>query len=271
MTATPVAARTTTATETLTGARAADTAADLLNAMAAMPAGHPSRAALRDRAIEAWLPLARHLAHRYSGRGEPTDDLIQTATVGLIKAVDKFDPDRGVDFAGYAIPTIIGEIKRHFRDRTWSVRVPRRLQELRLAITEANSTLTHTLGRSPTVADIAGHLGVTEEDVLEGLEGARAYNATSLSTPISADGSTELGDTIGGMDDGFELTELRVALGPALAMLTEREQRIVSLRFYGNMTQSQIAEQVGISQMHVSRLITRALGKLRGQLGSESH
>jgi RNA polymerase sigma-B factor len=157
-----------------------DSAADLLDALAAMPAGHPSRAVLRDRAIEAWLPLARHLAHRYSGRGEPTDDLVQTATVGLIKAVDKFDPDRGVDFAGYAIPTIIGEIKRHFRDRTWSVRVPRRLQELRLAITEANSTLTHSLGRSPTVADIAAHLGVTEEDVLEGLEGARAYNATSL-------------------------------------------------------------------------------------------
>ncbi len=173
-------------------------ATDLLTAMATMPAGHPSRASLRDRAIEAWLPLARHLAHRYSGRGEPTDDLIQTATVGLIKAVDKFDPDRGVDFAGYAIPTIIGEIKRHFRDRTWSVRVPRRLQELRLSITEANATLTHTLGRSPTVADIAVHLGVTEEDVLEGLEGARAYNATSLSTPISADGSTELGDTLGG-------------------------------------------------------------------------
>ena len=184
--------------DTLTSAPAADTASELLAAMAAMPAGHPSRAALRDRAIEAWLPLARHLAHRYSGRGEPTDDLIQTATVGLIKAVDKFDPDRGVDFAGYAIPTIIGEIKRHFRDRTWSIRVPRRLQELRLAITEANSTLTHTLGRSPTVADIATHLGVTEEEVLEGLEGARAYNATSLSTPISADGTTELGDTLGG-------------------------------------------------------------------------
>jgi RNA polymerase sigma-B factor len=182
-----------------------DSAAELLNAMAAMPVGHPSRATLRDSAIEAWLPLARHLANRYSGRGEPTDDLIQTATVGLIKAVDKFDPDRGVDFAGYAIPTIIGEIKRHFRDRTWSVRVPRRLQELRLAITEANSTLTHTLGRSPTVADIAAHLSVTEEDVLEGLEGARAYNATSLSTPISADGTTELGDTLGGEDHEYEL------------------------------------------------------------------
>ena len=247
-----------TTEDTLTGAKAADTAAELLGAMADLPHDHPSRAALRDRAIEAWLPLARHLAHRYSGRGE--------ATVGLIKAVDKFDPERGVDFAGYAIPTIIGEIKRHFRDRTWSVRVPRRLQELRLAITEANATLTHTLGRSPTVPDIAVHLGVTEDEVLEGLEGARAYNATSLSTPISGDGSTELGDTLGGDDREYELADLRVALGPALATLDEREQRILTLRFYGNLTQSQIAEKVGISQMHVSRLLTKALGKLRGQL-----
>ncbi len=245
-------------------------AGDLLDAMAATPLTDPRRAVLRDRAIEAWLPLARHLAHRYSGRGEPTDDLIQTATVGLIKAVDKFDPDRGVDFAGYAIPTIIGEIKRHFRDRTWSVRVPRRLQELRLAITEANSTLTHTLGRSPTVADIATHLGVTEEDVLEGLEGARAYNATSLSTPISADGSTELGDTLGGEDHEYELAETRVALGPALAALDEREQKILTLRFYGNLTQSQIADQVGISQMHVSRLLTKALTKLRTHLATDT-
>ena len=256
----------TTTEDSLTGAKAATTAAELLGAMADLPHDHPSRAALRDRAIEAWLPLARHLAHRYSGRGEPTDDLIQTATVGLIKAVDKFDPERGVDFAGYAIPTIIGEIKRHFRDRTWSVRVPRRLQELRLAITDANATLTHTLGRSPTVPDIAVHLGVTEDEVLEGLEGARAYNATSLSTPISGDGSTELGDTLGGDDREYELAELRVALGPALATLDEREQRILTLRFYGNLTQSQIAQKLGISQMHVSRLLTKAFGKLRGQL-----
>ena len=244
----------------------ANSATDLLTLLTPRPPDDPSRPALRESAIEAWLPLARHLANRYSGRGEPTDDLVQTATVGLIKAVDKFDPDRGVDFAGYAIPTIIGEIKRHFRDRTWSVRVPRRLQELRLAITEANSTLTHSLGRSPTVADIAAHLGITEEDVLEGLEGARAYSATSLSTPISADGNTELGDTLGGEDHEYELAETRVALGPALARLEEREQRILMLRFYGNLTQSQIAEQIGISQMHVSRLLSRALGKLRSEL-----
>ena len=251
-------------------AAAPDTATDLLHTLAGMPAAHPRRAALRDRTIEAWLPLSQHLAHRYSGRGEPTDDLLQTAAVGLIKAVDKFDPDRGVDFAGYAIPTIIGEIKRHFRDRTWSVRVPRRLQELRLAITEANSTLTHTLGRSPTITDIATHLDLTEEDILEGLEGARAYNATSLSTPISADGTTELGDTLGGEDHEYELAETRVALGPALATLDDREQKILTLRVYGNLTQSQIADQIGISQMHVSRLLTKALTKLRNQLATET-
>ncbi|MET8279554.1 SigB/SigF/SigG family RNA polymerase sigma factor [Micromonospora sp. NPDC005174] len=244
-----------------------DSAADLLNAMAALPTNHPSRAALRDRAIEAWLPLANHLAHRYSGRGEPTDDLAQTAAVGLIKAIDKFDPTRGVDFAGYAIPTIIGELKRHFRDRTWDIRVPRRLQELRLAISDANSSLLQTLGRSPTVADIAAHLKLTEEEVLEGLEGARAYNAVSLSTPTGdGDRATELGDMLGGEDNEFELAELRVALGPALATLDEREQKILTLRFYGNLTQSQIADQIGVSQMHVSRLLARALTKLRGQL-----
>jgi RNA polymerase sigma-B factor len=237
--------------------------------MARMPADQPGRAALRDRVIEAWLPLARHLAARYNGRGEPADDLLQTATVGLIKAVDRYDPDRGVEFSGFAIPTILGEVKRHFRDRTWSVRVPRRTQELRMAITDANNTLMHTLGRSPTVADIAVHLGVTEEDVLEGLEGARAYAATSLSTPVSMDESMSLGDTLGEEDHEYEMTELRMVLGTALAHLNEREQTILSLRFYGNMTQSDIAAQVGVSQMHVSRLITRSLAKLRTELTSD--
>ncbi|MER7888517.1 SigB/SigF/SigG family RNA polymerase sigma factor [Micromonospora sp. NPDC094482] len=235
--------------------------------MGALPAGHPSRPAMRDKAIEAWLPLANHLARRYSGRGEPSDDLVQTAAIGLIKAIDKFDPSRGVDFAGYAIPTIVGELKRHFRDRTWDIRVPRRLQELRLQISDANSTLLQTLGRSPTVADIAAHLQITEEEVLEGLEGARAYNAVSLSTP-TGDGerATELGDMLGGEDAEYALAELRVSLGPALATLDEREQKILILRFYGNLTQSEIATQVGVSQMHVSRLLARALVKLRGQL-----
>jgi RNA polymerase sigma-B factor len=248
----------------------ADTATELVNAMAAAPAGHPSRPVLRDRAIEAWLPMAQRLANRYRGRGEPTDDLVQTAVIGLIKAIDRFNPSFGIDFAGYAIPTITGEIRRHFRDRTWSIRVPRRLQELRMAISGANNTLTTMLGRSPTVADIAAHLGITEEEVLEGLEGARAYSATSLSTPAGAQGSVELGDTLGGDDHEYDLVEARLALGPAMACLTERERKILAMRFYGNLTQTQIADRVGVSQMHVSRLIAGALVKLRGKLGPDA-
>ncbi|GLY94456.1 SigB/SigF/SigG family RNA polymerase sigma factor [Actinoplanes sp. NBRC 103695] len=241
-------------------------ASELIAALAALPAGHPSRPAVRNRAIEAWMPMARHLANRYTGRGEPNDDLFQVAVVGLIKAVDRYEAGRGIEFAGFAIPTIVGELKRHFRDRTWSIRVPRRLQELRLAITGANNKLTNTLGRSPTVADIAAHLGITEEEVLEGLEGARAYNSTSLSMPVGPSGDSELGETLGDEDGAYEIAENRVALAPALAALDDRERKIVTLRFYGNLTQSQIAEQVGISQMHVSRLLTRALAKMRGHL-----
>ncbi|WP_433788935.1 SigB/SigF/SigG family RNA polymerase sigma factor [Actinoplanes sp. CA-252034] len=250
----------------MTAVATTDRASELIKDLAAMPVGHPSRATVRDRTIEAWMPLARHLANRYAGRGEPVDDLQQVAVMGLIKAVDRFDAERGIEFAGFAIPTIVGELKRHFRDRTWSIRVPRRLQELRLAITGANNDLTHSLGRSPTVADIAAHLGIGEEEVLEGLEGARAYQSTSLSTPANAEGSMSLGDTLGGDDTGFELAELRIALGPAMAALDEREQKIISLRFYGNLTQSEIADQVGVSQMHVSRLLARALAKLRTRL-----
>jgi RNA polymerase sigma-B factor len=245
-------------------------AADLIDAMAALPESDPSRAALRDQAIEAWLPMTQRLARRYASRGEPYDDLLQTATVGLIKAVDRFDAERGIEFTAYAIPTILGEIKRYFRDRAWAIRVPRRLQEMRMAINDANASLSHSLGRAPTVADVAAYLDTTEEAVLEGLEGARAYSATSLSAPTSSDGSLEVGDTLGAEDHGYELTDLRIALGPALATLTERERRIVTLRFYGNQTQIQIAEQVGVSQMHVSRLLTAALAKLRTHLGPDS-
>ncbi len=242
-----------------------DTAGALVASFATADPADPDRPALRDRVIEAWLPLAQHLARRYAGRGEPNDDLFQVAVIGLIKAVDRYDHTRGVDFAAFAIPTVLGEIKRHFRDRTWSIRVPRRLQELRLAISAANNELTHSLGRAPTVADIAAHLKVTEEEVLEGLEGGRAYAATSLSTPVD-DGTLVLGDTLGAEDSGFELTEHLVSLKPALATLDERERTILSLRFYGNMSQSEIGEQLGISQMHVSRLLTRAVGKLRSHL-----
>ncbi|MFI2278679.1 MULTISPECIES: SigB/SigF/SigG family RNA polymerase sigma factor [Catenuloplanes] len=233
-----------------------------------MPPQHPDRARVRAEVIEAWLPLAHHLANRFAGRGEPREDLDQTAIVGLIKAVNRYDADRGVEFVAYAIPTIAGEIKRHFRDRCWDVRVPRRLQEMRAATSEATTTLTQALGRSPTVAELARHLDRGEEEILEGLEAARAYSAVSLSAP-AGEGETPLSDLLGADDEDLETAELRVALGPALAALDPREQRILTLRFYGNLTQSQIAERVGISQMHVSRILARALAKLRGRLADD--
>jgi RNA polymerase sigma-B factor len=244
-----------------------DGALDLLRRLAKLPERDPKRADLRGAAIEAWLPLAKHLAQRFHGRGEPLDDLVQIATVGLIKAIDRFDPEYGNDFAAYAVPTIVGEIKRHFRDRTWDIRVPRRLQELKLDINEATSTLSQRLGRSPTVCDIAEYLQRSEDEIIEGLEGARAYSAVSLQTLVGGgiDG-TELGDLFGVEDTELALAEFRASLGPALDSLSEREQRIVILRFFGNLTQTQIADRVGISQMHVSRLLTKSLATLRGQL-----
>ena len=245
-------------------------ATELITALAALPAGDPERITLRRQAIQAWSPMTRRLARRYDGRGEPLDDLTQTAIIGLIKAVDRFDPDRGVDFVAFALPTILGEIRRYFRDHAWSIRVPRRLQEMRMAINDANSILTHSLGHTPTVTEIAAHLQVGEEEVLEGLEGARAYSASSLSTPTGFEGGLELSDTLGSDEHGYELTELRLALGPALQRLNERDRHILTLRFYGNQTQTQIAEQIGVSQMHISRIIARALAQLRADLGFEA-
>jgi RNA polymerase sigma-B factor len=245
-----------------------DTAAvDLLHALATLPTEHPTRPHLRRHTIEAWLPLAKHLAQRFHGRGEPLDDLTQIATVGLIKAIDRFNPEYGNDFAAYAVPTIIGEIKRHFRDRTWDIRVPRRLQELKLDINEATATLAQKLGRSPTITDIATYLQRSEDDIIEGLEGARAYSAISLQTLVGngIDG-TELGDLFGIEDTDLALAEFRASLGPALSTLTPREQKIIILRFFGNQTQTQIADHIGISQMHVSRLLTKSLTTLRNQL-----
>jgi RNA polymerase sigma-B factor len=238
----------------------------LIAALAALPPAHPDRPSLREQVIEAWLPMAYRLARRYARHGEIIEDLRQTATIGLIKAVDRFDADRGIEFVGFAIPTITGEIKRYFRDRTWSVRVPRRLQEMRLAIGQAQVELGQTLNRSPTVADIATHLNASEEEVLEGLESGYAYRAVSLSTPVGFDSGFELSDTLGTHEHGYAMVELNAALPPAMACLTERERRIIAMRFYGNLTQAAIAEQIGVSQMHISRILTGALAKLRRQL-----
>ena len=242
-------------------------ARELFRRMAELDPHDPARAQIRDRLVRMHLPLVEHLARRFRNRGEPLDDLTQVATIGLIKSVDRFDPQRGVEFSTYATPTIIGEIKRHFRDKGWAVRVPRRLQELRLSLTAATSELSQRNGRSPTVAELAGHLGLTEEEVLEGLESANAYSTLSLDVPESGDDeSPAVADSLGSEDEALEGVEYRESLKPLLEQLPAREKRILLLRFFGNMTQSQIADEIGISQMHVSRLLARTLAQLRDKL-----
>ncbi|MDJ0379263.1 RNA polymerase sigma factor SigF [Streptomyces sp. G-G2] len=231
-----------------------------------LPEGSPERAELRNRLVRMHLPLVEHLARRFRNRGEPLDDLTQVATIGLIKSVDRFDPDRGVEFSTYATPTVVGEIKRHFRDKGWAVRVPRRLQELRLALTTATAELSQQHQRSPTVHELAERLGISEEEVLEGLESANAYSTLSLDVPDTDDESPAVADTLGSEDEALEGVEYRESLKPLLEGLPPREKRILLLRFFGNMTQSQIAQEVGISQMHVSRLLARTLAQLREKL-----
>ncbi len=244
------------------------TATSLLSLMADLPEGGADRQRIRARLVEMYLPLAKYLAQRFRNRGEPLDDLIQVANLGLLKSIDRFDPQHGAAFTTYAIPMITGELKRHFRDKCWDVRVPRRVQEIRMQISRVTEELTHTLGRSPTVADLAAHLDATEEEVIEGIEAGQAYRNLSLDAPVRGgeDGVTGLVDLLGNTDAAIEQVEAREALRPLLARLPLREQRIVTMRFFGNLTQSQIAAELGISQMHVSRLLTAALAKLRTAL-----
>ncbi len=224
------------------------------------------RAELRDALVHLHLPLVDHSARRFRNRGEPYDDLLQVGTIGLIKAVDRFDSERGVEFSTYATPTIVGEIKRHFRDKGWAIRVPRRLQELRLAITTASSELTHELGRSPTPSEIAVRIDASTEEVIEGIESSNAYSTLSLDATDDEDGSPTMLDALGVLDVELDKVEVRESLKPLLARLEPREKRILLLRFFAGMTQSQIAAEVGISQMHVSRLLNRTLARLREDL-----
>ncbi len=219
----------------------------------------------RDALVEQHLPLVEHLARRFRNRGEPYDDLVQVATIGLIKSVDRFDLERGVEFSTYATPTIVGEIKRHFRDKGWAVRVPRRLQELRLSLASATSELSQKQGRAPTVSELAAHLKITDEEVLEGLESANAYSTLSLDAGDSGSGDEPMpvSETLGVEDEGLEGVEYRESLKPMLEQLPPREKKILMLRFFKNMTQSEIAAEIGISQMHVSRLLARTLAQLR--------
>jgi RNA polymerase sigma-B factor len=222
----------------------------------------------REALIEQYLPLVRALAARYARGGDQLEDLIQVGCIGLIKAIDRFDLDRGVELTTYATPTITGEIRRHFRDKGWSVRVPRGLQELNLRLTHLIEVLSASLHRSPTIAELAEAAGVGEEEVLEALESNDAYLTVSLSTPgIGEDGDVpDRLESLGDIDPGYEAGEHRVLLTPALRVLDERERKILDLRFHGGLTQSQIALELGISQMHVSRLIRTALDKLRAQI-----
>lgn len=225
----------------------------------------PAHAELRSRIAEHYIGLARHLAGRYGNRGEPLEDLEQAALLGLVKAINGFDPDMGHDFVAYAMPMMSGEIKRHFRDKTWAVRVPRRYQERRGELNQAVRRLTQDLGRSPTMRELAEAMDMPRDDLSELLAASAAYSALSLDSPAGEDeeGGINLGDTLGAVDGTLELVVDRESLPPLLNALPERERRIVILRFFGNKTQSQIAAEIGISQMHVSRLLSGALARLR--------
>jgi len=215
---------------------------------------------------EEMLPLARALANRYANRGESLDDLVQVASVGLMKAIDGFDVTRPVRFSSYATPTILGELRRHFRDRTWSVRVPRGLQELQLTVAKARDELTTRLGRSPTVAELAERLDVPFEDVLDTIQAQGARHARSFEDPVGEDQT--LADTLGETDPEMGRAELRAMLGDAMAVLSDRDREVVRLRFVDDMTQSEIAEVVGVSQMQISRILRQSLSRIRLSLES---
>jgi RNA polymerase sigma-B factor len=225
--------------------------------------------AARDRLIEELMPLVRSLALRYTGRGESLEDLVQVGAVGLIKAVDRFDPDRGVELTTYAVPTILGEIQRHFRDKAWAVHVPRSVKELRVRLARLLDSLSAELGRSPTIEELARAADADEEEVIEALDSDQAYTARSLSAPLGDESGSSLSDLVGEDERGYERVEEGALLASGLEALEPRERRIVTLRFFHGLTQSQIAAEIGISQMHVSRLLRSALQAMRGRIEEE--
>jgi RNA polymerase sigma-B factor len=220
---------------------------------------------LRERLVERYLPLARQLARRYQRPEEPLDDLLQVAAVGLVKAIDRFDHSRDVAFSSYAVPTILGEIKRHFRDRTWAVRVPRDLQELALRAERLVGEMTRELHRSPTIPELAERLKTNEEAVLEALEAAGAYRATSFDAPrgTEAEPGETLADSVGGLEEGFDRAEQRATLDRLMQTISPREREVLRLRFEEDLTQAEIGERIGVSQMQVSRLIRQSIARLR--------
>ncbi len=227
-------------------------------------------AALREQLISGQLPLARHLARRFMNRGIPLEDLVQVASVGLVKAVDRFDPGRGLEFSTFATPTIVGELKRHFRDKGWSVRVPRRIQELHVKTNTVVVEMTQRLGRSPTVAELAAATASSEEEILEAMDASQAYRSM-IDATIGDDESRSMHNILGSDDENMELAEQRHVLGDLLDTLPKREQLMIRLRFWEGMTQSEIADRLGISQMHVSRLLTKSLSVMKGRASTDGH
>jgi RNA polymerase sigma-B factor len=226
--------------------------------------------AAREALVQRFLPLARQLARRYQRGGEPLDDLVQVASLGLLKAIDRFEPERPTAFSSFAVPTILGELKRHFRDRGWSVRVPRDLQEMAVRVDRVGDELARALGRAPTPMEIAQHVGITVERVLEAREAAGAYRAISLDRPRDDDEDGEgIADSMGVEDPGFGRAEHAATVERLMAVLSDREREVLRLRFEEDLTQSEIGEQVGVSQMHVSRLIRQALARLRAEAEDE--
>jgi RNA polymerase sigma-B factor len=240
--------------------------AELFTRLAQLEDG-PERDALRDELVTLWLPMAHRIASRFRDRGESIEDLRQVAALGLVKAIDRFDPSRGA-FESYAVPTITGEVKRHFRDRMWALRVPRRVQELRNKVRVARRELTQNPGSpEPSVADIAAHTGLTEEEVSAGLEALDSFSTLSLDAELSADDDGySLADTLGAADSAFDVVVDRESAKEGLRRLPERERAILYMRFFEDMTQSRIADRLGISQMHVSRLISRSCARVRDEV-----
>ena len=219
---------------------------------------------LRDQLVAAHMGLAAYLARRFANRGQPLDDLIQVASLGLLKAVDRYDPGLGIEFSTYATTTIVGELKRHLRDKGWAVRAPRRMQELYLSLSLVIDSLGQELGRSPNIAELAAEMQVSEEDILEALEAGQAYRFASLDTTrADSDAPDALGERLGQEDVELARAEQRATIDPLLAQLSGRQRQVVELRFFGGMTQSEIARRLGISQMQVSRLLTRSVSQLR--------
>ena len=242
----------------------------LFEELSQLEAGTPEHARVRDALVEVNLPLVRYAAARFRSRNEPMEDIVQVGTIGLINAIDRFDPSRGVQFPTFAMPTVVGEIKRYFRDNVRTVHIPRRLHELWVQVSGAIEDLTVAHGRSPTTAEISQQLGVAEEEVLSCLEAGRAYHATSLEAAQEGDGSPGLLDRLGYEDPALAGVEHRDLVRHLLVQLPERERRILLLRYFGNLTQSQISAELGVSQMHVSRLLSRSFARLRSANSTDS-